>query len=102
MTTTKRSLDMLRADGWLCGVVEQRIPHTFITRDLFGFIDIVAIRGRETLGVQTTTSAHVNARIKKIKAHREWLKGREIHVHGWSKKGARGERKTWQCRVIAI
>ena len=54
LSPTARSVEHLRALGWTVGVVEQRIPHTNITRDLYGFIDLLAIRGDTTMAVQVT------------------------------------------------
>lgn len=64
-----RTIRALEADGWTAEKVEQQIPGTFIKRDLFGFLDILAIRGQEILGVQATSLSNVSARIKKITDH---------------------------------
>ncbi len=40
---TARTLAECRKRGWLAQTVEQRIPHTFITRDLFNFGDVLAL-----------------------------------------------------------
>lgn len=91
---TKLSLDYLASQGYLCAVVEQRIPHTFITRDMFGFIDILAVRRGEILGVQATgdNGGNVAARIRKIAEHENVGAVREsgmrIVVHGWSVRAA--------------
>lgn len=87
---TARSLDHLRAAGYLAAVVEHRVTST-ITRDLFGFVDIIAIRGDETLAVQTTDATNVSHRLRKI-ADAEHLgavreAGWRIEVHGWRPDG---------------
>jgi len=97
---TQRSLKKLRAEGWTAEVVERRNPRLPITHDLFGFIDILAIREGETLAVQTTSGSNVSSRVRKI-ADAEHLAavrsaGWCIHVHGW-RKNARGR---WECRVV--
>jgi hypothetical protein len=101
-TPTARSVEHLRACGWTVGVVEQRIPHTNITRDLYGFIDLLAIRGAETMAVQVTSGSNVSARVHKI-AESEHVgavrtAGWAIVVHGW-RKNARGE---WTLRVVDV
>ena len=101
-TPTARSVEHLRASGWTVGVVEQRIPHTNITRDLYGFIDLLAIRGAETMAVQVTSGSNVSARVHKI-AESEHVgavrdAGWAIVVHGW-RKNARGE---WTLRVVDV
>jgi hypothetical protein len=95
VTPTQLSLRHLRDDGWTAEVVEHWNPHARIRQDLFGFVDILALRGPDTLAVQTTTVSNVPARVRKIAgsplvgAVREagWL----IHVHGWRKKAGRWE-----------
>lgn len=88
---------MLRGRGFRAEVVEKTLPKTFIKKDLFGFVDIVAIKGGETLAVQTTSGDHVSHRIKKIEASEAFQDvldaGWTIVVHGWRKVGNR-----WQCR----
>ena len=100
VSPTSRTLKKLRDDGYVAEVVEKWIPGANIRRDLFNFIDVVGIRGAETIGVQCTSRGHVNDRCKKIAdaehvgAVRE--AGWRIEVHGWSKnKSGR-----WQCKVV--
>jgi hypothetical protein len=92
MTPTQRSLAHLRADGWLAEVVEKWNPHARIRQDLFGFVDIIAVREGETLAVQTTSADHKAERVAKIEsdelAHKVGMvreAGWAIHVHGWRK-----------------
>jgi hypothetical protein len=87
MTPTQLSLKKLRAAGWLVAVVERWNPHARIRQDLFGFADLLAIRGGETLAVQVTTGAHMGERTQKIRsvaASAVWLESpsRKIAVHG--------------------
>lgn len=103
MSPTQRSLALLRARGYTAAVVERRLPRGFITQDLFGFVDILAIRRGETLAVQTTSGDNVASRVRKIAdaehvgAVREagWL----IHVHGWRKSAKSGR---WECREVDV
>ena len=106
MSPTNRTVHKLRADGWgLVQTVEQTIPHTFIKRDLFGFGDVLAIRGDELLIVQVTVNmSNLHARLRKMQmlpSVAYWLQSpnRRIEVHGWRKMGGIGRRKTWQCRI---
>lgn len=61
-------------------------------QDLFGILDIVALRDGVTLGVQATSGSNVSARIKKITASDAlpWLRkaGWRIAVVGWRKNSA--------------
>lgn len=107
MTPTQRSLAKLRADGWLVAVVERWNPYALVRQDLFGFADLLAVRGTQTLAVQTTSGANVAARMEKILANRMamvWLESphRSIVIHGWAKRGARGKRKVWSCREVPV
>jgi len=101
-TPTARSMAHLRALHWTVGVVEQRIPNTNITRDLFGFIDLIAIRGDETLAVQVTSGSNMSARERKITEHANLpavrAAGWRIHVHGWRKNSA----GAWTLREIDL
>ena len=87
MSPTQLSLRWLREHGYLAEVVEHYSSFDRKRHDLWGFVDILAIRRDEVLAVQTTTASHVSDRIKKIAdaptvgAVRE--AGIRIHVHGW-------------------
>lgn len=103
---TQRSLALLRRQGWTAQVVERFCSFSKRRVDLFGFVDIIACNGSRIIAVQATTASHQAARIDKIKAEPRalvWLDSQgDIYVHGWSKKGPRGKRKTWQCNEIPI
>lgn len=98
---TTRSLKKLKAEGYTAAVVEKWNPHARVRQDLFGFIDILAIKDGETLAVQTTSYSHVSDRVKKIENHDNLRSVRDanwsIHVHGWRKVKNR-----WQCRVVDV
>lgn len=104
VNTSGKTLDLLRKEGKIVGVTEHWNAFTHQRKDLFGFIDIIALDINEgkTWGIQTTSASNMNARIKKIctecRVYTEaWLKaGNFIEVIGWAKKGAKGKRKTWQ------
>ena len=96
MTPTQLTLRHLRADGWpLVEVVEHWNPHARIRQDMFGFVDVIAVRRGETLAVQTTSAANVSSRMRKIAEHPNVGAVREagwtIRVHGWKKVGGRWE-----------
>ena len=96
---TQRSLEALRKQGWTPAVVEKWNPGARIRVDLFGFIDIIAIRGHETLAVQATTSSNAAARRTKIAANAHFqavlAAGWAVEVHGWRKNAA----NRWICNV---
>lgn len=105
---TQLSLAALRAEGYTAQVVERWNPYARIRQDLFGFVDIVAIRDGETLGVQTTSASCMSARVRKI-ADAEHLAvvraaGWRIEVHGWRKRKVKrdGKAERWRCRVVDV
>jgi hypothetical protein len=103
---TARTLAALRKEGWTCAVVEKWIPQMKRRVDLFGCIDIVAIREGETLGVQCTTRDNQSSRITKIHEEprmRLWVAaGNRLAVYGWAKRGPKGKRKLWQATVTEL
>ena len=124
---TQRSLKHLRDNGYTSAVVEKWNMHAKIRQDLFGGIDIVALKGEckvvsvfsrkdnmtvhqvhspGVLGVQSTSDANVAARRTKLLALPElrlWVEcGNRLAIHGWSKKGARGKRKLWTLREVEL
>ena len=108
---TQRSLKLLRDQGWTVEVVERWNAYTKTRKDLFGCIDLVALRHGELAGIQTTAGPG-SARIAKIKAEPrmvKWLEaGGTLYVHGWRKvttykaNGKRALVKKWGCRVIKL
>lgn len=100
---TSRTLQWLRKHGYVAGVVERWNPYAKVRHDLFGFIDIVAIASDAIVGVQATSGANHAARVAKIRAEPNFAKwraaGGRAQVISWSKKGARGKRKTWAVRI---
>ncbi len=84
---TTRSLKHLRDGDWTPGIVERRCGK-FVTVDLFGFADILAMKHGETPQlVQTTTGANLAARRTKIYASDlaalALQSGFRIVLHGW-------------------
>jgi hypothetical protein len=99
-STTRMSLEYLRALGYTVDVVERWTPSGAggpqIKRDLFGILDLVAVRGHETVGVQTTSKTNAAARARKIVESEHigalWAAGWHIVVHGWWQPGGKGHR----------
>ncbi len=95
---TQRTLALCRKAGWTCAITERWNAFAKLRQDLFGFIDVVAINGNQIIGIQTTSSSNMAARIKKIRelpASAIWLQsGGAILVHGWKRDKA----GKWVCR----
>lgn len=113
-TPTKKSMDLLRAQGYQVAVVEKWVPAgpngykgNIITRDVWNFGDILACRPPDTgsILVQTTggTGGNFTARLHKIQAideARKWLQcGNEIQIHGWRKIGPL---KRFKVRIMDV
>jgi hypothetical protein len=112
---TKRSLDKMRSESWAVCVIEKWVPNSpqgfkgpLITRDAWGFGDLLAVRSN-TQGatlVQTTSGPNAATRLEKMKSIPEaqtWLlAGNRIVIHSWLKRGGRDERKLWSCREIEV
>jgi hypothetical protein len=100
ITPTKRSLKLLREEGYTVQVVERWNAFAKVRQDLFGFIDLVALNPNGGIvGVQTTTAKNLAARIAKIRAEPQalaWLRaGGRIEVHGWRRSKPGSRRSEW-------
>jgi len=99
MTPTARSIAYLREQMVPVDTAERWIPGANVRRDLFGCIDLVALYTETTAFIQVTTADNMAAREAKIRASQHFTElnkaGREVWLHGWSKRGKRGERKRW-------
>jgi hypothetical protein len=106
---TSRTLEALRKDGWKAQVVEHWNPHVKRRKDLFDCIDVLAIRGEETLGVQACAVSSQAARMAKAVASEgaaAWLAGgnRRLEVWGWGKKKLKrgGKAMRWHVTVRPV
>lgn len=108
---TSRSLVLCRKNGWLADVTERWLPKSHIKKDLFGFIDLVALDGEPgLLGIQATSGSNAAARVHKITrectaAAERWLRaGNRIQVWGWRKlKAERGALRTqWAADIKVV
>lgn len=84
---TQRALKHWRALGYVCAIVERWNPHVRIRQDLYGFIDLLAVKGEDIVGVQAC-STRVAERVTKITEHANYplvCKAIRIVVEGYSK-----------------
>jgi hypothetical protein len=109
VSPNQRTLAECRRRGWLPGIVERRLPRGFTTIDLYGFIDVVVLDGKQgILGIQVTSGSNGGSRLRKIREERaaearRWLEaGNRIEVWAWRKVGAAGSRKLWEPRVVRV
>jgi len=109
---TQRSLAYLKKQGLKTGIVERWLPNPAYPgggkrSDLFGIIDILAIDGPETIGVQSTGQAfsehHKKLTEEKEQETIDWLQGgtRLLLLIGWRKllKKRGGKLKLWKPRI---
>jgi hypothetical protein len=98
---TQLTLKKLREEGYLCQVVEHWNPFARIRQDLFGFIDVLALKENEVLGVQATSYSNVSARVNKIAEHENISAVRKagirVQVWGWRKVNNR-----WTVRIVDV
>jgi hypothetical protein len=100
---TARTLEFLRRAGYFPAVVERFIAQAGITQDLYGCIDVVAVKVGEpgVLAVQTTTAEHLAHRLHKAQTRPElrvWLAAQNRFIlHGWKNIAGR-----WRVRVVEL
>ena len=79
----------MERQGYLVAIVERWNPFAKVRQDLFGFVDLLAVKEGETLGVQTTSRSNMSARARKIAEHENTSAVRKagwrLEVHGWAK-----------------
>lgn len=100
---TQRALKDARELGFTAQVVERFNIYAKVRVDLFGCIDIVAIReGIGILGIQACADGSHAARMTKAKSEpkiQTWIAaGGRFEVWSYGLRGARGKRKTWTLR----
>jgi hypothetical protein len=99
----KRTLARLRRLGFIADVVERRLPGCFVTRDLFGFADILAVHpGERTIMlVQTTTQSNFAKRLRHVREQPAVPMlldaGVRVEVWAWAKRGGH-----WHVRRVAV
>ena len=103
MTPTARSLAVLREMGYTAEVVEHWNSYSKTRKDLFGWIDILAMHpDHGFLGIQACTRGDAAKRLRKALScpqSRLWLQaGGRGEVWSWAKQGPAGSRKVWTLK----
>ncbi len=107
-TPTEKTMAWLRGQGYVVAKVEQTVSRFRPTVDLFGCIDVVALKPGVpgVLGVQATTDRHLAERVAKVKAEPRadvWVACRnKLLVVGWALRGEPGKRKVWTPKVVDL
>ena len=99
---TQRTLARLKSEDYeLVAITERWNPFARIRQDLFGIIDILAIKDGDTIALQVTSYSNIGARVKKITESPALASLRKagwtILVEGWHKK----ENK-WVSRIVDL
>lgn len=98
-TPNQRSKELLESEGFVVGLVERYNSWSQTRHDLFGFIDLVAVRAGETVAIQATTDSNLAARRTKLSGCETVpvviAAGWKIEIHGWRKRARR-----WSCRRV--
>ncbi len=107
MTPMQRTLAYLRRDGYLCGITEHWNPHVEVRQDLFGFADLIAFRGSETIAVQCCTTGDINNRTRKVldnETAEAWVTGyyRDLIVIGWKRYAKMLDRRWWRPTFVHL
>lgn len=103
---TARTLEFLRQCAYTVQVVERFNSFSKKRIDLYGVIDICAIRHDQkgVWGIQATSTSNIPARIKKSLEEprlKIWLEaGNRFSCFGWAKRGKRGEVKKWTLKQV--
>ncbi len=100
---TQLTLKKLKSEGYTTvQITEVWNSWAKVRQDLFQIIDVLAVKDGLTTGIQVTSKANVNARIKKIadSEHIANLRdaGWKILVHGWFKNKS----NRWECKEIDV
>jgi len=88
---TQRTLARLKSEDYdLVAITERWNPFAKIRQDLYGIIDILAIKDKDTIALQVTSYSNIGARVKKITESPAlpFLRaaGWTILVEGWKKE----------------
>ena len=112
-TPTTRTLDELRKLGVTVAKAEywqaaRYHPGGGVRKDLFGFIDIVALHDHGIVGIQATSGSNITSRVKKIinecrEPAMQWIaSGGKIEVWGWTKRKKKVDGRNWVPDIRSI
>ena len=104
ISNTSRTLEYIRSQGWEADKVEQWNPYSKTRKDLFGFIDIVAMGENKIIGIQSCGQAFSehDKKILESPLALKWLEvGGKLLLIGWRKVKLKrgGKAMRWSPRV---
>lgn len=91
----KKATQILEQGGWITWFAPKV---KFRQTDVFGIIDILALRGREKKNIQLTTLSNISARRKKITAFMAQFKVElTVEIWAWNQK-----KKEFKKEIISV
>lgn len=99
----RRTMIHLREEGWTADIVERHVGG--LSFDFLGGIDVIAVDGVCTLGIQVTSGGNHAARRTKMLAEPKlkiWLAaGNPLEIWSWSKRKVKrgGKAVRWTLRT---
>ncbi len=80
----KKVIQLLEDDGWVCWFPPKV---KFRESDVFGIIDVLALKGKNKKNIQLTTLPNISAKRKKIRSFLERTKVQlTVEIWAWDKK----------------
>lgn len=104
----KVTQDLFQSNEWICDVTENYNPFAGKTKDLFGFIDLLATcpNSQRVVAIQTTTFGERNKRLQKIiglvEAYLWLLAGNEIWIVHWKEEKIGNEKPSLTPGIIIV
>ncbi len=104
----KVTQDLFQSTGWICDVTENYNPFAGKTKDLFGFIDLLATcpNSQRCVAIQTTTFGERLKRLNKIaglvEAYLWLLAGNEIWIVHWKEQKIGNEKPTLTPDIMPV
>ena len=98
-----KSVNLLRGLDYSVEVVERYSPHSRRTRDLYNFLDVLAVGHGQTVGIQVTSRGNMASRRRKMMEEnpetfdRLLKAGWRLEVHGWDQPD--GPRTRWRLLI---
>ena len=105
---TQRTIKELKKLGYTPAIVERWNAFARIRQDLYGIIDIVAIKEGipGVLGIQCTSWGNGSSRKRKSLENQNlsaWCgSGNVFEIWEWGKKGPRGKAKRWIVKITQM
>lgn len=78
-------IQKFESHGYTVDITERRLPYTYVTKDMFGVSDLMAVDDESTVLIQVTTQNLVQKHIREYQSNADIMK----FMHTWLKHGDR-------------